>query len=116
MIGECPSNNPDCGPVNCNVVEDSTCPLVTTFLKYNDPKVRLFGDESSIGRSITVHNNFDDLGLTDAPTSKINGNSGPRVGCGTIIPVRDLCHLDPDYPNFKITDPFGKICPPVFTQ
>ena len=49
------------------------------------PGLRLYGDESIIGRSVVLHEKIDDEGLGSAPTSKQNGNSGPRIACGDIV-------------------------------
>lgn len=49
------------------------------------PGLNLFGDESIIGRSVVLHEKMDDDGLGASPTSKLNGNSGPRIACGDII-------------------------------
>ncbi|XP_034188642.2 copper chaperone for superoxide dismutase isoform X1 [Osmia lignaria lignaria] len=37
-----------------------------------------------IGRSLVITEKADDLGRTDSPTSKIDGNSGNRLACGII--------------------------------
>lgn len=44
----------------------------------------LFGPFSILGRSIVVHQDEDDLGLTNHPLSQITGNSGNRMLCGII--------------------------------
>ncbi|QAT90331.1 superoxide dismutase [Spodoptera exempta nucleopolyhedrovirus] len=49
-----------------------------------DNVMTLFGEHSVIGRSLVVHTNRDDLGLTNHPLSKTTGNSGGRLGCGII--------------------------------
>ncbi|AAZ38220.1 SOD [Agrotis segetum nucleopolyhedrovirus A] len=49
-----------------------------------DNVMSLFGEYSVIGRSLVVHADRDDLGLTDHPLSKTTGNSGGRLGCGII--------------------------------
>ncbi|BAC67357.1 superoxide dismutase [Adoxophyes honmai nucleopolyhedrovirus] len=49
-----------------------------------DNVISLFGPYSILGRSLVVHTDRDDLGLTDHPLSKITGNSGGRLGCGII--------------------------------
>ncbi|AUV65325.1 SOD [Alphabaculovirus myunipunctae] len=49
-----------------------------------DNVISLFGANSVIGRSLVVHADRDDLGLTDHPLSKTTGNSGGRLGCGII--------------------------------
>ncbi|QDL56995.1 SOD [Dione juno nucleopolyhedrovirus] len=49
-----------------------------------DNVISLTGPFSVVGRSLVVHANRDDLGLTDHPLSKTTGNSGGRLGCGII--------------------------------
>ncbi|AAM09174.1 superoxide dismutase SOD [Mamestra configurata nucleopolyhedrovirus A] len=49
-----------------------------------DNVMSLFGEHSIVGRSLVVHSERDDLGLTDHPLSKTTGNSGGRIGCGII--------------------------------
>ena len=49
-----------------------------------DRMVPLRGPQSVIGRSITVHQNFDDFGLGGNDMSVITGNAGPAIGCGVI--------------------------------
>jgi Cu-Zn family superoxide dismutase len=47
----------------------------------------LSGPESIAGRAFVVHSKEDDLGRGSNPESKINGNSGVRVGCGVVVLV-----------------------------
>ncbi|ABL75974.1 superoxide dismutase [Maruca vitrata nucleopolyhedrovirus] len=49
-----------------------------------DNVMSLYGPHNVIGRSLVVHTDRDDLGLTDHPLSKTTGNSGGRLGCGII--------------------------------
>jgi superoxide dismutase, Cu-Zn family len=49
----------------------------------------LYGFHSVIGRSLVVHTDRDDLGLTDHPLSKTTGNSGGRLACGIIAICND---------------------------
>ena len=49
-----------------------------------DSVMSLYGPYSILGRSLVVHTQRDDLGLTDHPLSKTTGNSGGRLGCGII--------------------------------
>nr|QBI90332.1 sod [Trichoplusia ni single nucleopolyhedrovirus]UPO71180.1 superoxide dismutase [Trichoplusia ni single nucleopolyhedrovirus] len=49
-----------------------------------DSVMSLYGPYSILGRSLVVHTDRDDLGLTDHPLSKTTGNSGGRLGCGVI--------------------------------
>ncbi len=44
-----------------------------------DPRLRLEGPESVVGRSIVVHDGADDL------ASQPGGNAGPRAACGVIV-------------------------------
>jgi Cu-Zn family superoxide dismutase len=46
--------------------------------------IRLFGDETVVGRSIVIHAGEDDLGEGGDPESAANGNSGERIACCTI--------------------------------
>lgn len=52
--------------------------------QYNDEIISLIGQYSIVGRSCVVHALPDDLGL-DGKDSKINGNSGARIACGTVL-------------------------------
>ena len=47
-------------------------------LDYLDPKLKLSGEHSIVGRSVVVHAKRDDL------KSQPAGDSGARIGCGTI--------------------------------
>jgi Cu-Zn family superoxide dismutase len=49
-----------------------------------DSLVKLIGPTSIIGRSIVLHADEDDLGLTGHALSKTTGNAGARVACGVI--------------------------------
>nr|AHC69653.1 superoxide dismutase [Lymantria dispar multiple nucleopolyhedrovirus] len=55
-----------------------------TEVSLTDGVVSLYGPHSIIGRSLVVHTDRDDLGLTDHPLSKTTGNSGGRLACGII--------------------------------
>lgn len=55
-----------------------------TEINIIDNVMSLYGPYSVIGRTLVVHTNRDDLGLTDHPLSKTTGNSGGRLGCGII--------------------------------
>ncbi|ANF29755.1 sod [Catopsilia pomona nucleopolyhedrovirus] len=55
-----------------------------TEINMTDSVAFLFGPYNIIGRSLVVHTDRDDLGLTDHPLSKTTGNSGGRLGCGII--------------------------------
>jgi Cu-Zn family superoxide dismutase len=47
-------------------------------LTITDSKIKLEGPSSIVGRSVVVHKGLDDM------KSQPAGNSGPRIGCGTI--------------------------------
>ena len=56
-----------------------------------DKLIKLFGDNTVVGRSVMVHADEDDLGLgdhsepgTNGKTSKTTGNAGARIACGEI--------------------------------
>jgi Cu-Zn family superoxide dismutase len=51
---------------------------------FTDNLIKLSGIYSIIGRSIIIHKNKDDLGLTDHKDSKKTGNSGERIAYGII--------------------------------
>ncbi|AFO09994.1 SOD [Bombyx mandarina nucleopolyhedrovirus S2] len=55
-----------------------------TEINMMDSVMSLYGPHNIIGRSLVVHTDKDDLGLTDHPLSKTTGNSGGRLGCGII--------------------------------
>lgn len=48
------------------------------------PDLDVVGQYSIIGRSLIIHQDQDDLGLTSNPLSKTTGNSGARVACTVI--------------------------------
>lgn len=50
----------------------------------SDKQISLEGDLSIIGRTLVVHGDPDDLGVTDHELSKTTGNAGARVACGVI--------------------------------
>ena len=64
---------------NITIDKDGYC-----FTSFTDPMIKLSGPYSVIGRSFVVHENEDDLGLTNHPESKTTGNSGPRIAYGII--------------------------------
>lgn len=49
-----------------------------------DPLVKLFGENSVIGRSVVVHAGVDDLGKGGNAESLKTGNAGGRNACGVI--------------------------------
>ena len=55
-----------------------------TAFNFMAPNLNLVGPHSIIGRSVIVHADPDDLGLTNHPLSKTTGNSGARIVCGVI--------------------------------
>ena len=52
--------------------------------KFQSVDMHLNGPLSVLGRSCVIHKNEDDLGLGGLPTSKFDGNSGLKIGCGVI--------------------------------
>lgn len=53
-------------------------------INLEDDLIKLRGPYSVIGRGLIVHEDPDDLGLTNHPLSKTTGNSGKRIDCGII--------------------------------
>jgi Cu-Zn family superoxide dismutase len=68
----------DLGNIECDNAYTST------FFSLKDKYISLIGPYSVIGRTLVIHEDEDDLGLTDHPLSKTTGNSGPRIGCAII--------------------------------
>ncbi|AVA31214.1 sod [Oxyplax ochracea nucleopolyhedrovirus] len=64
-------------------VKSAGCTALT-HIDITDNVMTLFGRNSILGRSLVIHSDPDDLGLTDHPLSKTTGNSGGRLGCGII--------------------------------
>ncbi|CAG9803117.1 unnamed protein product [Chironomus riparius] len=64
-----------------NVIADENGRVSTSF---SDNLITLYGARSIIGRAVVVHNDEDDLGLTDHPDSHKTGNAGGRVACGIV--------------------------------
>lgn len=64
---------------NISVKGDGTCKF-----SFEDDLVKINGQYSVLGRSIVIHENEDDLGLTNHPDSKKTGNSGKRIAYGII--------------------------------
>jgi Cu-Zn family superoxide dismutase len=52
--------------------------------KIKDKMIKVAGPISVIGRSLVIHENKDDLGMTNNKESKLNGNSGKRIAYGII--------------------------------
>lgn len=65
-----------------NVVVSPVNGQILTQITSN--KLKLFGTESIIGRSVVLHERVDDLGVGGSPMSDKTGNSGAKVACGTI--------------------------------
>ena len=64
-----------------NIISDNNGIILKEF---NDSVSTLFGEFNVIGRTIVLHQDEDDLGLTNHPLSKTTGNSGNRIACGVI--------------------------------
>jgi len=62
-----------------------------------DTQIKLYGDQTVIGRSFIVHADTDDLGRGGNDASKANGNAGARIGCGAIVPypIKAEAHVSP---------------------
>uniref|UniRef100_K9K2G1 Superoxide dismutase [Cu-Zn] n=1 Tax=Cryptocaryon irritans TaxID=153251 RepID=K9K2G1_9CILI len=54
------------------------------YLAISDNLIKLFGENSVLGRSCVVHRDEDDLGRGGQADSMTTGHAGPRVACGTI--------------------------------
>jgi Cu-Zn family superoxide dismutase len=54
------------------------------YLAATDPLIKLFGDNSVVGRSCVVHEHEDDYGRGGHSDSLTTGHSGPRLACGVI--------------------------------
>jgi Cu-Zn family superoxide dismutase len=52
--------------------------------QFEDELIKIRGSYNVIGRSVVIHENEDDLGLTDNINSKTTGNSGGRIAYGII--------------------------------
>ena len=46
--------------------------------------MNLEGPFSIVGRSCVIQKNEDDLGMGRNEESKMNGNSGAKIGCGVV--------------------------------
>jgi len=64
-----------------NVVESNG--VVLTDM--NIPNLQLFGNDNIVGRAVVLHEQIDDEGLGSSPNSKLNGDSGARIACGSIV-------------------------------
>ncbi len=53
----------------------------------SDSLIDLYGDHSVIGRSIVIHELFDDFGKGGKTDSLTTGSSGARIACGRICYV-----------------------------
>ncbi|KAB0792532.1 hypothetical protein PPYR_05090 [Photinus pyralis] len=53
-------------------------------VKISDKAISLEGANCIIGRTLVVHADPDDLGVTTHELSKTTGNAGARVACGVI--------------------------------
>jgi Cu-Zn family superoxide dismutase len=64
---------------NIIVGDDGVC-----MISFDDQLIKISGPHSIIGRSIIIHENEDDCGMTDHKDSKTTGNSGKRIAYGII--------------------------------
>jgi superoxide dismutase, Cu-Zn family len=72
----------DIGNVYAN--EDGVVYLSGLIMK----NTSLTGPYSVLNRTLTIHENLDDLGYGNFTDSKTTGHSGRRIGCGIINPPR----------------------------
>jgi Cu/Zn superoxide dismutase len=59
-----------------------------TYYSFHNDMISLYSDDPRyiIGRSIVIHQDFDDEGLNfDDDESLITGNAGARIACANII-------------------------------
>jgi Cu-Zn family superoxide dismutase len=68
----------DLGNIEC------TNPFTSTFFVLKDNLISLVGPYSVIGRTLVIHEDEDDLGLSNHPLSSTTGNSGRRIACAII--------------------------------
>ena len=54
------------------------------YLAVDDVHIKLWGDDSVVGRSCVIHEDRDDEGRGGFEDSKTTGHSGPRIACGVI--------------------------------
>jgi Cu-Zn family superoxide dismutase len=81
---------------------------VETVLSSKD--MSLYEDERSpIGRGLVLHENPDDLGLTDNPLSKTVGNAGARLVCGNIAEEKVATPTDPIKPIGELGAKFAEV-------
>ena len=66
------------------------------YLAVTDPLIKLFGENSVLGRSMVVHESEDDLGRGNHNDSKTTGHSGARVACGVIALAEQFKNLKPE--------------------
>lgn len=64
-----------------NIIADSSGICIDEF---TDHLVKLRGVANVIGRGLVIHEDFDDCGKGNHPTSKTTGNSGKRIICAVI--------------------------------
>jgi Cu-Zn family superoxide dismutase len=65
------------------------------YVATTDHLIKLFGDQSVIGRSVVVHADEDDVGRGNYPDSKTTGHAGARLACGTIGLSANFKNLSP---------------------
>ena len=54
-------------------------------MEFTDHLIKLRGDDANIiGRGLIIHEDEDDCGKSNHPTSKTTGNSGKRIACAII--------------------------------
>lgn len=71
----------DLGNVQFKIVNGQS----VASIDFEDSLISFRGQNNIVGRTLVLHGQEDDLGLTDHIESSISGNSGPRVACGMIL-------------------------------
>lgn len=73
-----------------------TDPWGVAYVNGGDRLVSLLqGARNVTGRALVIHGEEDDLGRGGTPSSLVNGNAGPRIGCCNIVPI-DTIAVDED--------------------
>ena len=57
-------------------------------IRFADPLVTLFGNDSVYGCSLVIHKGTDDLGLGGTKESLTTGTAGERIACAPIVRCR----------------------------
>ena len=63
---------------------ESTCKDTAIEINIESNVITLIGENSILGRSVCIKEEEDDLGCTNNPSSKLNGNCATRICAGVI--------------------------------